>query len=87
MATQRQISDYVTLLRHSVSKFIEAISDYKQIERNYEALDLATNLTTDTLVGENEGLSIACINSSKKLFDEMSEDIDNGKYDCFLSIR
>lgn len=61
MATQRQISDHVTMVRQNARKILDGVEELDNLKAEWDALGLSGTLTEDTFQGENEGLAEADI--------------------------
>ena len=63
MATQRQISDHITMVRQNVRKILDGVEELDNLRAAWDALDLGNVLTDEHFLGENEGLTTAQIAS------------------------
>lgn len=61
MATQRQISDHITMVRQNVRKILDGVEELDNLRAAWDALGLSGALTEDMFQGENEGLTEADI--------------------------
>lgn len=61
MATQRQISDHITMVRQNVRKILDGVEELDDLRAAWDALGLSGALTEDMFQGENEGLAEADI--------------------------
>lgn len=61
MATQRQISDHITMVRQNVRKILDGVEELDNLRAAWDALGLSGTLTEDMFQGENEGLTEADI--------------------------